>query len=111
MPDESWVDLSFHVLWKWSTSDIFDIRIVNLDEGSYLRQRYTKDLETAEKDNKNKYLQACLDSRRSFTPMLYLEDGISGTEVVAAQECLSPLLHNKLKQEYLEVCGFVWGRM
>ena len=61
----------------------------------------------AEKEKKDKYLQPCLDSRGSFTPMVYSADGIPGTEAVAAQRRLSSLLSNKLKREYLDMCGFL----
>ena len=43
--------------------------------------------------------------------MVYSADGIHGTEAVAAHRRLAPLLSNKLKREYLEMCGFVRARM
>ena len=43
--------------------------------------------------------------------MVYSADGIPGTEAVSAQQHLASLLSNKLKQEYLEMCGFVRARM
>ena len=36
VPDESWADVSVHGFWKWGTTAIFDMQIVNLDAGSYL---------------------------------------------------------------------------
>ena len=54
-----------------------DIQIVNLDAGSYLRMTPEKALPKAEKENKDLYLQALLDSRRTFTPMVYSTDRIS----------------------------------
>ena len=79
---------------------MFDILIINLGTGSYLRITPEKDLAKAEKENKNVYLQACLESRRTFTPMVYSADGIPGVEVLAAQERLSALLRYKLEREY-----------
>ena len=35
-PAESRADVSVHGLWKWGTTAMFDIRIANLDVGSYL---------------------------------------------------------------------------
>ena len=49
---------------------MFDIRISNLDVGSYLRTMPKKDLAKAEKDKKDLYLQACLDHNYSFTSMV-----------------------------------------
>ena len=49
---------------------MFDIRIVNLDAGSYLRMTPEKALANAEKEKKDLYHQAFLDRRRTFTPMV-----------------------------------------
>ena len=38
-------------------------------------------------------------------------DGILSTKAVDAQQHLASLLSNKLKREYLEICGFVGARM
>ena len=43
--------------------------------------------------------------------MVYSADGIPGAEALAAQKRLAALLSYKLKQEYSEMCGFVWARM
>ena len=37
VPTESRVDVSAHRFWKRGTTAMFDIRIINLDVGSYLR--------------------------------------------------------------------------
>ena len=49
---------------------MFDIRIVNLDAGSYLRMTPKKDLAKSEKDQKYLYLQYYVERRRYFTPMV-----------------------------------------
>ena len=77
---------------------MFDIRIVNLDAGSYLRTTPEKALETAEKEKKDLYLQACMEHRMTFTPMVYSADGIPGAEDLAAQKRLAALLSYKLKR-------------
>ena len=48
-----------------------DIRIFNLDAGSYLRMTPEKSLAKSEKEKKDLYLQAFLERRRTFTPMVY----------------------------------------
>ena len=90
---------------------MFDIRIVNLDAGSYLRMTPEKALAKAEKEKKDLYLQACLERRSTFTPMVYSADGIPGVEALAAQKRLAALLSYKLNLEYSEMCGFVRARM
>ena len=87
------------------------MQIVDLDAGSYLQQTSAKDLATVYKENKDNYLQPCLEPRRSFTQMLYSAYGIPGTESVVPQQRLASLLSINLKREYLEMCGFVRARM
>ena len=90
---------------------MFDIRIVNLDAGSYLRMTPEKALSKAENEKKYLYLQTSLERRRTFTPMLYSANGIPGAEALASQMRLAARLRYKLKQEYSEMCGFVRARM
>ena len=73
VPDESRVDVSVHGFWKWGTSTLFDMRIVNLDAASYLRQTSAEDLETAEKQKKENYLHSCMEHRKSFLFYYFLE--------------------------------------
>ena len=68
-------------------------------------------METADKGGKDKYLHPCLERRHNFTPMVYSTDRIPGTEAFASQKNLALLLDNKLKREYLEICGFVRYRV
>ena len=78
---------------------MFDIRIVNLDKRSYLCMTPDRALEKLEKEKKYLYLQACLESRRTFTPMVYSADRIPVAEALAAQNRLAALLSYKLKRE------------
>ena len=77
---------------------MFDIRIVNLDAGSYLRMTPEKALAKAEKEKKDLYLQVC-QSRRTFTPMVYSADRITRAEALESQKRLAALLIYKLKRE------------
>ena len=61
VPDESRADVSVHGFWKWVTTALFDMRIVNLDAGPYLRQTSAKALATVEKEKKDNYLQPYLE--------------------------------------------------
>ena len=107
MTNEAQADVSVHGFWKWGTTALFDMRIVNLDAVSYLRQTSAKSLGTAEKEKKDKYLHSYLECLRSFTPMVYSTDGIPGMESIAAHRRLAALISNKPKQEYSDMCGFV----
>ena len=61
LPAELRADVSAHGFWNRGTTAMFDIRIVNLDAGSYLRMTPEKALTKAEKEKKELYLQACLE--------------------------------------------------
>ena len=79
---------------------MFDIIFVNLSTVSYLHMMTEEALAKAEKEKKDLCLQACLERRRTFTPMVYSADGIPGAEALAAQKRLAALLSYKLKREY-----------
>ena len=49
VPEESRSDISTHSLWKRGTTVMFDIKIANLDTGSYLCIMPEKALAKAEK--------------------------------------------------------------
>ena len=63
---------------------MFDIIIVNLDAGSYLRMTPENALAKLEKEKKDLYFQASLEHRRTFTSMVYSADVIPGAETLAA---------------------------
>ena len=79
---------------------MFDIRIVTLDVGSYLRMTPEKALAKAEREKKDLYLQPFLERIRTFTPMVYCADEIPGVEALDPQKRLAALLSYKLKWEY-----------
>ena len=53
VPTESRADVSDHGFWNWGTTAMFDIRIVNLDAGSYLRMTPEKEFAKLEKEKKD----------------------------------------------------------
>ena len=64
---------------------MFYITIVNLNMGSHLHMTQEKSLANTEKEKKDLHLDACLECRRTFTPMVYCADGIPIAEALAAQ--------------------------
>ena len=76
VPAESREDKSTHGFWMRGTTATFDIRIVNINTDSYLRLTPEKALAKADNEKKDLYLQACLERRRTFTPMVYSEDRV-----------------------------------
>ena len=90
---------------------MFDIQIFNLSTGSYPHMMPEKALSKVEKEKQDLYLQAYLERRRTFTPIVYSAKGIPGAEALPEKKRLAALLSYKLKREYSEMCGFLRARM
>ena len=78
---------------------MFDIQIVNLDAGSYLHMTPEMVLCKSVEGKKDLYFQACLERRKTFTPMVYFSDVMPGAAALATQKRLAVLLRYKLKRE------------
>jgi hypothetical protein len=104
-------DISCRGFWKRGTTAIFDVRITDTDQPSYLGTAPAKVLSNMEKEKKDKYLEACLSTRRQFTPLVFSVDGLAGAEAKAAMKRLSSRLSAKWKRAYSAVCGFVRSRL
>ena len=90
---------------------VFDIRITDTDALSNCGTDPKKGLKRHEKEKKDKYLEACLASRRTFTPLVYSVDGLAGTEAQAATKRLASMLSRKWARAYSEMCGHVRSRI
>jgi hypothetical protein len=104
-------DLSIRGLWNRGTDCIIDVRITDTDAKSNLSKDPAKVLEAHEKEKKKKYLEACLEQRRTFTPFVVSTDGLIGKEAKTLLKKLSTLLAEKWGKSYAEVCGYVNARM
>jgi hypothetical protein len=72
---------------------------------------FTKVLAAQEKEEKDKYLNPCLQQCKDFTPLVYLVEGIAGGEVRNAEKRLGALLVAKWKKEYSRMVHYVRVRM
>ena len=68
-------------------------------------------LEAHLKRKKNRYLQACLDRRRTFTPLVYSVDGMACKEARSFEKRIASLLADKWERSYSKLVGYVRGRM
>ena len=66
-----------------------------------------KALAKADKEKKEKYLQACLERRSSFTNMVYSADIINKSESLLAQRRLASPFSFRLKWKCSKIYGFV----
>ena len=103
--------MKIHGLWERGSDCIVDVRITDTDAKSYHNQTSEKVLERAAKVKKDKYLQPCLDRRRSFVPLVYSVDGMASKEARAYEKRVASLLATKWDRRYSEMVGFVRGRM
>jgi hypothetical protein len=104
-------DVSAHGFWSRGTTAIFDIRITDTDAASYRTRDPQAVLQRQEQEKKRKYGDACKESHRHFTPLVYSVDGLEGKEVTAARKRLASRLAAKWNRKYAQVCGFVRSRM
>jgi hypothetical protein len=79
---------------------IIDVWVTNLDCKTKCSKDPHKVLAQHERANKKKYLEACTEQRRHFTPSVVSMDGVIGHR-------LSALLTEKWDQLYLVVCGYM----
>jgi hypothetical protein len=70
-----------------------------------------KVLAAHEREKKKKYLGACLEQRRHFSPFVVSTDSLLGEEAKILLKKLSTRLAEKWEKPYSEVCGFVNARM
>ena len=85
--------------------------MTDTDAKSYHSQDPHKVLAQHEREKKKKYLQACLDQRKHFTPFVVSTDGMIGQEAGELLKRLSLQLADKWEQLYAVVCGFVNAQM
>jgi len=109
--DQSRGDTAIMGFWKQGRKTIFDYRITDTDCRSYQNMAPEKVLEKMEGEKKGKYLEACLERRRDFTPMVYTVDGMPGKEARAAEKKMASHLAAKWTRDYSEMCGYVRAQM
>jgi hypothetical protein len=104
-------DLLIRGFWARGTDVIVDVRVTDTDSKSYRSRDPHKVLAAQENEKKKKYLQACLEQRRHFTPFAVSTDGLIGREAGELLKRLSLRLADKWARPYSVVRGFVNTRM
>jgi hypothetical protein len=101
-------DLLLRGFWARGTNCIVEVRVTDTDAKSYCKQPPDKVLESGEKMKKKKYLEACLEQRRHFTPFICLVDGLlAGREAHTFAKHLAAKLAKKWQRSYSQTCGYV----
>ena len=97
--------------WTKGTQCIFDVRVTNLDSSSQLKREPEACLRAHEKEKMKKYNAACLERRKTFTPLVFSCDGMKGPQAKAAMKRLAKVLADKWEQPYSHVCNYVNSQM
>jgi hypothetical protein len=104
-------DLLLRGFWARGTDCIVDVRVTDTDAKSYCKRDPDKILESGEKLKKKKYLEACLEQRRHFTPFVCSVDGLLGREAKTFAKRLAAKLAKKWQRSYSQTCGYVNARL
>ena len=94
-PMEDRGDILLRGVYKTGQDVIVDVRVTNTDSVSYRGRSPEKVIESQEKQKKKKYLEGCLQQRRSFVPFVCSVDGLLGREARSLLKQLSLLLSDK----------------
>jgi hypothetical protein len=109
--NENRADKGVMGFWKRGRECLFDVRITDTESRSTRNQDPARIIAKCEKEKKAKHLEACLERRKDFVPLVYSVDGISGREAKSAERRLASALAWKWKRHYSEMCGYVRARM
>ena len=82
-------------LLNQGTYTIHDMHVVNADTVSYQSKTLEKCLETLKRKKNSKYLNACLNDHRHFTPSVALVDGLLGFKAEETLKRISSCLKQK----------------
>ena len=104
-------DLRIHGVWQPQVDFLFDVHVTDVDAPSYRSRSSQAVLCSAEVEKQCKYMEACLASHASFTPLCFSTDGMFGTEADFFLRCLAEQLSTKWERLYSEVIGWVRSRL
>eukprot|EP00957_Ditylum_brightwellii_P190446 14497334-Ditylum_brightwellii.AAC.1 len=94
-------------LWKRQTDCILNIRITNTDAKSYISRPMQSVLAAQEKEEKDKYLQACLEQQHHFLLFVVSADGMLGHEALMVPKQISWKLAEKWDCSRLYAANYV----
>ena len=97
--------------WERGRTGMFDIRITDTDSKSYGNVSSAKILASQAKEKKKKYELACIEQRRSFTPLVYSVDGMPCAEARAWEKRVASKLAEKWDVRFSRMVNFVRSRM
>ena len=103
-------DLLVRNFYEKGTDLILDFRICDINQPSYLLKKPENILKHAESAKKKKYLNACIEQRRHFAPIVISCEGMMGREASIFFKRLAMKISEKWHQPYSQVISFVRTR-
>ena len=104
-------DLLVHSFWDRTTACVFDTRVTDTDQPSYLGTKPAQVLLSQEKGKKKHYQELCFQERRHFTPYVVCTSGLLGKEAQETNKRLARLLALKWDTAYSATVGYVNARI
>ena len=104
-------DVLVRGLFQNGMHSVIDVRVTDLDSASYKRTAPEKVLARQEKEKKTKYLEPCLQQRKSFVPFVVSTDGMLSYEAQNLVRRSSRTLAGKWEMPYSQVCNLVRTRL
>ena len=104
-------DLCVRGVWLPQAEALFDVRVIDTDAQSYLRQPPTSVLLTAEIEKKRKYLDASVARRAHFTPLCFSVDGLVSPEAASFLKRLAYCLSARWDRSYADVIFWIRARL
>ena len=102
-------DIRTFLYWECPHLNIY-VHICTFMSTSYCKWDPAKVLESQEKEKKRKYLEACLERRRHFTPFVCSVDGMLGREAKTFAKRLAAKLASKQMGKVPLTSAGVWTR-
>ena len=90
---------------------IHDMNVMNNDAISYQSKPPEKGLETADQENKKKYLHTFINERWNFTHFVASVDGLLGVDAEVTLERIARRLTSKWKYPYSRIYGYVKSKV
>merc|ERR1711954_276469 len=100
-------DLLVRGLWSKGKYCVIDVRITDINNKTQRNTRPESVLKKHENEKKNKYLKACTEYCRDFTPFVLSTEGLLGREAKALLKHIAKLIAEKWDRPFSIISSYV----
>ena len=111
LPKEDRGDLLVRGLWSKGKYCVIDVRITDINNKTQRNTKPESVLKKHENEKKNKYLKACTEYRRDFTPFVLSTEGLLGREAKALLKHIAKLIAEKWDRPFSIISSYVKTRI